>query len=69
VIRLDERATPRTIARRWSAVLKRIAGMPDYKAYVEHLRERHPACAIPTEKEYFELYLDGRYRGGGGRCC
>lgn len=49
--------------------LKRIAGMPNYEAYVEHLRACHPECPVPSEREYYELYLKGRYEGGGMRCC
>ena len=49
---------------------KRIVGMPNYSAYVAHLRERHPECVVPTEREYYELYLQGKYGGGvGSRCC
>ena len=49
---------------------KRIVGMPNYDAYVTHLRTHHPECTIPTEREYYDLYLDGKYNGGpGSRCC
>jgi len=51
------------------AVVKRIAGMPNYDAYVEHLRSCHPECPLPSEREYYELYLKQRYEGGGMRCC
>ena len=55
--------------RRWASMLRRIAGMPDYQAYIAHLHQCHPDRPVPTEREYYELYLDGRYRNGGGRCC
>lgn len=65
-----------TTAARWSAArrslgtaVKRIVGMPDYHAYLEHLRTCHPACPPPSEREYFEEYLKQRYAGGGTRCC
>ena len=51
------------------AAFKRIVGMPNYDAYVAHLREHHPECAIPNEREYYELYLQGKYNGVGNRCC
>jgi uncharacterized short protein YbdD (DUF466 family) len=51
------------------ATLKRIAGMPNYEAYLEHLRSCHPECPLPSEREYYELYLKQRYEGGGMRCC
>ena len=51
------------------ATVKRIAGMPNYEAYVAHLATHHPECRVPSEREYFDLYLKGRYEGGGTRCC
>jgi uncharacterized short protein YbdD (DUF466 family) len=51
------------------STVKRIVGMPNYEAYVAHLRDHHPECAIPTEREYYNLYLEGRYKAGGSRCC
>jgi uncharacterized short protein YbdD (DUF466 family) len=56
----------------WSrivATLRRIAGMPDYEAYLEHLRAHHPECSLPSEREYYDLYLSGRYGNGTTRCC
>ncbi|HEU4954933.1 MAG TPA: YbdD/YjiX family protein, partial [Gemmatimonadales bacterium] len=50
-------------------MLRRIAGMPDYGAYVEHLRRRHPERTPPTEREYFEQYVAARYGDGPTRCC
>jgi uncharacterized short protein YbdD (DUF466 family) len=50
-------------------LLRRIAGMPDYEAYVEHLRRCHPERALPTEREYFEQYVTVRYGDGPTRCC
>ena len=52
-----------------SETIKRLAGMPRYEAYLAHLRAHHPECAIPTEGQYYELYLQGKYNGGGNRCC
>ena len=49
--------------------LKRIIGMPNYEAYLEHLRTHHPECPLPTEREYFDEYLKGKYGGGFSRCC
>ena len=49
--------------------LRRIVGMPDYEAYLRHLRECHPDSALPSEREYFDLYLAGRYGNGFSRCC
>ena len=61
-------AVRRSVA--WAGeVLRRIAGMPDYGAYVEHLRRCHPERAVPTEREYFEQYVAARYGDGPTRCC
>jgi uncharacterized short protein YbdD (DUF466 family) len=49
--------------------LRRIAGMPDYEAHIEHLRRCHPNYPIPTERQYFEQFLESRYHDGPTRCC
>lgn len=49
--------------------LRRIVGMPDYHAYVEHVRACHPGAPVPTEREYFDQYVKARYEGGPTRCC
>ena len=49
--------------------VRRIAGMPDYGAYVEHLRRCHPDRALPGEREFYEEFLRARYEGGPTRCC
>jgi uncharacterized short protein YbdD (DUF466 family) len=49
--------------------VRRIAGMPDYDAHVEHLRRCHPERAVPGEREFFEEYLRARYTDGPTRCC
>jgi uncharacterized short protein YbdD (DUF466 family) len=48
---------------------RRIAGMPDYAAHVEHLRRCHPGQAIPTEREFYEEFVRARYADGPTRCC
>jgi uncharacterized short protein YbdD (DUF466 family) len=50
-------------------IVRRIAGMPDYAAHLEHLRRCHPERTIPSEREFFEQYLGGRYGDGPTRCC
>ena len=66
--RTGGQAVRRTVAR-VGELLRRIAGMPDYRAYVEHLRRCHPERALPTEREYFEQYVAARYGDGPTRCC
>ena len=43
--------------------------MPDYRAYVMHLRQRHPELPIPTEREFYEDFIRVRYEAGPTRCC
>ena len=50
-------------------MIRRMAGMPDYAAYVEHLRRRHPGSAVPTEREFYDSYLENRYGDAPTRCC
>jgi uncharacterized short protein YbdD (DUF466 family) len=60
------------VARIWNALVaatRRIAGIPDYDAYVAHLKTHHPERAIPNEADFFAERQQARYRAGGGRCC
>jgi uncharacterized short protein YbdD (DUF466 family) len=50
-------------------VVRRVAGMPDYAAHVEHLRRCHPDRVVPSAREYYEEFLRARYEGGATRCC
>ncbi|HJT97933.1 MAG TPA: YbdD/YjiX family protein [Rhodanobacteraceae bacterium] len=57
---------------RWQRIVRaarRIAGIPDYDAYVEHVRARHPERPLPTPAAFFAERQRARYRGSGGRCC
>jgi uncharacterized short protein YbdD (DUF466 family) len=49
--------------------IRRIAGMPDYPAYLQHLRYCHPERPVPTEREFYEDYVRARYADGPTRCC
>jgi len=51
------------------ANLRRLLGMPDYDAYVAHLRAHHPDRAVPTEREFYDEYVRARYADGPTRCC
>ena len=48
---------------------RRVVGMPDYSAYLEHLSQRHPDWPVPSEQEFFQVYVETRYGGGVSRCC
>jgi uncharacterized short protein YbdD (DUF466 family) len=57
------------LLREMGRTIRRISGMPDYAAHVEHLRRCHPERAVPSEGEFFEEYLRARYADGPTRCC
>ena len=50
-------------------VVRRVAGMPDYAAHVEHLRRCHPEFPVPSEREFYDEYVRARYGDGPTRCC
>ncbi len=50
-------------------VVRRIAGMPDYAAHVEHLRRCHPERAVPSARAYYEEFVRAKYGDGATRCC
>ena len=54
---------------RIAAVVRRIAGMPDYEAHVRHLKENHPGHGIPGRREFYERFIQSRYGNGPTRCC
>jgi uncharacterized short protein YbdD (DUF466 family) len=49
--------------------LRRVMGMPDYEAHLEHLRRCHPDRPAPSEREYFDQFVRTRYGDGPTRCC
>jgi uncharacterized short protein YbdD (DUF466 family) len=49
--------------------LRRVMGMPDYRAHLEHLRRSHPERPLPTEREFFDEFVRTRYGDGPTRCC
>ena len=63
----DSRLT--TFMRRAADATRRIAGMPDYRAYLAHARRCHPERPPLGEREYFAEYLRARYADGPHRCC
>lgn len=47
-----------------------MVGMPDYDAYLRHMREHHPDGPVMNRKEFFRDRQESRYGGrNGGRCC
>lgn len=46
-----------------------MVGVPDYDAYVAHLRESHPDVRPLTREDFVRAAQDRRYGRGGSRCC
>jgi len=56
----------------WHALARgaRLAiGIPDYEAYVMHLRARHPDRTPMNREAFFKERLQARYGRGRSRCC
>lgn len=74
--RIAERATLRE---RWSEAARCLCqgarlmvGVPDYDAYLAHMRATHPDKPAMTYAEFFRERQSARYgagRTGGFRCC
>lgn len=56
-------------AARVAAVVRRIVGVPDYDAYVRHLRLHHPETEPATRNEFLRQCWDDKYTRPGNRCC
>ena len=54
---------------RLGAVLRTVAGVPDYERYVAHMRTHHPADAPLTRDEFALRRMAERYEKPGSRCC
>ncbi len=59
----------RAVLARLATMVRRISGMPDYRAYIEHARRCHPDAPIMTERDYYAEYVNKRYADGPSRCC
>jgi uncharacterized short protein YbdD (DUF466 family) len=68
--RTDGRAVGRTgLTARVLAVIRSLAGMPDYQAYLTHLQCCHPERPLPTERQFYDEFTQARYGDGPNRCC
>ena len=68
-MRVDPAPAPLSYWSRMLTVLRQVSGMPDYRRYLAHMAERHAGCAVLTEKEFYEQYVNIRYGNGASRCC
>ena len=60
--------SPSAVARAL-AVLRRVIGVPDYDAYLAHMRAHHPACAVLSPDEFLAERMRDKYDRPGHRCC
>ena len=60
------------LQRAWRALVRgaRLAvGIPDYDAYLAHMRRCHPGVAPMDRECFFAERLQARYGRGRSRCC
>ncbi len=48
---------------------KLMVGVPDYDAYLEHMRTLHPEQPVMTYSEFLDNRLEARYGAGKAGCC
>lgn len=58
----------KTVLKNIGNVFKGVSNLPNYEAYVTHLKLHHPEKTLPTEKEFFEKYLADKYGPSATRC-
>lgn len=55
---------------RWLERTARLAiGVPDYAAYVAHVRSHHPERTPMSREAFFIERMQARYGKGRSRCC
>ncbi len=63
------RTKVRTFGRGMRAAYHQVFGIPDYEAYLEHMKRDHPGCSPMSRREFFASWLDRKYTRSGPRCC
>jgi uncharacterized short protein YbdD (DUF466 family) len=53
----------------WRAAWLGVFGIPNYEAYVAHMRATHPGETPLGRGEFLAWALERRYAGRGPRCC
>jgi uncharacterized short protein YbdD (DUF466 family) len=59
----------RASALRLLAAVRRIVGVPDYDAYVRHMRAHHPDQEPVTPDAFLRTCWEEKYSRPGHRCC
>ena len=62
-------ASLRAVLQRLAQAARLACGVPDYDAYVAHLREHHPDRTPLDRAAFVRDRLQARYRRGASRCC
>jgi uncharacterized short protein YbdD (DUF466 family) len=52
-----------------AATARLMVGVPDYDAYVNHMRSTHPNETPMDYTSFFRARQDARYGGSQSRCC
>jgi len=50
-------------------IVRRVIGVPDYEAYVSHLRMCHPEAEPLSRDRFVRERMEARYSRPGSRCC
>lgn len=59
----------RDLSSRVLKAVRRIVGIPDYDAYVAHVRKHHPETEPLTPNAFLEKCWKDKYSQPGNRCC
>ncbi len=59
----------RTLGERGCEVWRGVFGIPDYDAYLGHMRGTHPGETPLSRGEFLAWALERRHAGRGPRCC
>lgn len=57
------------LCRKLAQTARLACGVPDYDAYVQHMRSHHPQDSVLSYEQFFADRLRARYRRGQSRCC
>jgi uncharacterized short protein YbdD (DUF466 family) len=58
-----------TLFARAKETARLMCGLPDYDAYVAHIRAMHPDKPVPSYEAFFRERQAARYGRGAARCC
>jgi uncharacterized short protein YbdD (DUF466 family) len=68
-MRAPRKTTPSSVFRGFRAAWLGVFGMPNYEAYLDHMRANHPREMPKGRGEFVAWALERRHAGRGPRCC